>query len=312
MDTTLEQVGRWAVKILPVLLELIKHGARFQASDFEAFRPSFRAAILEARRVWENKISPAGFHDYVVYRQQVGERLVLHRNDWMKDRSSTSCQLCSDTFGLKNRRHHCRACGWLVCDLCSSKRLDLGSYAMNDTSSSSNTAKASSSGSDRVCDGCFNRLCHEANQPSPEHIRVRSLRQCAMDLIQSVGNLIDALDESDGSLDPLSRQTELLSRAVDDFKLSTSSKKLKIASPTDTSSPYSSQRLSLTPQKEAAMRNKSSDEYFIEVVKQREDKLSICEDIAKKFIEVADGYHRSSKRLIEQKIASKRLWGTSA
>ena len=51
---------------------------------------------------------------------------------------------------------------------------------------------------DRVCDGCFNRLMFEATQPSPDHYRIRHLKMCATDLLNSVSELIDALDDQDG------------------------------------------------------------------------------------------------------------------
>lgn len=49
-----------------------------------------------------------------------------------------------------------------------------------------------------VCDGCFNRLVHEASQPSPDHFRVRQLKQCATDAIRAIEQLIDSLDDPEG------------------------------------------------------------------------------------------------------------------
>ena len=49
-----------------------------------------------------------------------------------------------------------------------------------------------------VCDGCFNRLTHEASQPSPDHFRVRQLKQCAVDAIRAIEQLIDSLDDPEG------------------------------------------------------------------------------------------------------------------
>ena len=41
--------------------------------------------------------------------------------DWQKDSLYTSCQLCNIEFRMLNhRRHHCRCCGILTCDDCSS------------------------------------------------------------------------------------------------------------------------------------------------------------------------------------------------
>jgi len=38
---------------------------------------------------------------------------------WLPDSASTHCQMCKSQFTTKNRRHHCRNCGRLVCGKCS-------------------------------------------------------------------------------------------------------------------------------------------------------------------------------------------------
>lgn len=45
--------------------------------------------------------------------------------EWDHDSSSKACVLCRKTFTMTFRRHHCRHCGRLVCQPCSSKRLVL-------------------------------------------------------------------------------------------------------------------------------------------------------------------------------------------
>jgi hypothetical protein len=37
------------------------------------------------------------------------------------DDTCSACTLCSSEFGILNRRHHCRACGFIFCAYCSSK-----------------------------------------------------------------------------------------------------------------------------------------------------------------------------------------------
>ncbi|KAL2911890.1 carboxypeptidase Y-deficient [Polyrhizophydium stewartii] len=39
---------------------------------------------------------------------------------WVPDDSSNECFVCSKQFGIRNRRHHCRLCGRLICGSCSS------------------------------------------------------------------------------------------------------------------------------------------------------------------------------------------------
>jgi DNA-directed RNA polymerase subunit RPC12/RpoP len=184
--------------------------------------------VIEAKEVWEKKLQPSNFMEFVQVREQSGEDLRLHKAVWSKNKTSTICQLCSDQFSLTNRRHHCRACGVLTCDKCSSKRLHLtmsancnsnstdppaaerasnsfrnsfraigggGSSAANTNTDSGSDRKKGDDGSERVCDGCFNRLCQEASQPSPDHFRVRQLKQCALDLIHTIEELIDSLDD---------------------------------------------------------------------------------------------------------------------
>lgn len=44
--------------------------------------------------------------------------------EWMPDDASSTCLLCERTFnGVTVRRHHCRACGKLVCGPCSRKKV---------------------------------------------------------------------------------------------------------------------------------------------------------------------------------------------
>lgn len=235
-----EQVGEWAVEALPTLLEIAKRGGRFDAAmpELDCLRPSFREAILEARGVWERAggnseaststgtgavaATPGNskFLEFVTAREQAGESLLCDKDQWSKDDSSPHCLLCAEKFGLqkKLRRHHCRACGVLVCDQCSSKRLQLstGGTAV----SAANTPDRSGSAADtpgRVCDGCFNRLVFESTQPSPDHYRVRHLKMCATDLMNSIADLVDALDDPDGdpnSFNSAIRATAQLTREL--------------------------------------------------------------------------------------------------
>jgi len=41
------------------------------------------------------------------------------KEDWQPDSSASHCVACSKEFTLTFRRHHCRACGFVVCEKCS-------------------------------------------------------------------------------------------------------------------------------------------------------------------------------------------------
>ncbi|XP_036358901.1 FYVE, RhoGEF and PH domain-containing protein 2 isoform X2 [Octopus sinensis] len=62
---------------------------------------------------------------------------------WIKDDAASMCMLCSNQFTTFRRRHHCRACGYVVCGKCSSRKLPL-LYDDNKLN--------------RVCDKCFEML----------------------------------------------------------------------------------------------------------------------------------------------------------
>ena len=62
---------------------------------------------------------------------------------WVPDERVTMCQMCHVDFSILVRRHHCRACGKVVCSACSSSRAPL-KYRDYEPS--------------RVCDTCFDEL----------------------------------------------------------------------------------------------------------------------------------------------------------
>ncbi|KAL0962905.1 hypothetical protein UPYG_G00346960 [Umbra pygmaea] len=62
---------------------------------------------------------------------------------WIPDLRATMCMICTCEFTLTWRRHHCRACGKVVCQTCSSNKYYL-EYLKNQPA--------------RVCDQCFAKL----------------------------------------------------------------------------------------------------------------------------------------------------------
>ncbi|XP_014716344.1 RUN and FYVE domain-containing protein 1 isoform X2 [Equus asinus] len=66
----------------------------------------------------------------------------LKGHTWLKDDEATHCKQCEKEFSISRRKHHCRNCGHIFCNTCSSNELALPSYPRPV----------------RVCDGCHTLL----------------------------------------------------------------------------------------------------------------------------------------------------------
>ncbi|GBO05004.1 FYVE, RhoGEF and PH domain-containing protein 6 [Araneus ventricosus] len=73
---------------------------------------------------------------------------------WIPDARVTMCQLCTSEFTVTFRRHHCRACGKVICSVCSSNRIPLAYLGGNKVY--------------RVCDECYSKLGTETGS-TPEN-----------------------------------------------------------------------------------------------------------------------------------------------
>ena len=72
-----------------------------------------------------------------------------HAAVWVPDSEANTCMHCKKVqFTLVNRRHHCRKCGVVCCNPCSSKRILL---------------PAQSSKPLRVCNSCYDELAMQNN-----------------------------------------------------------------------------------------------------------------------------------------------------
>eukprot|EP00053_Salpingoeca_punica_P026911 m.22237 g.22237 ORF g.22237 m.22237 type:complete len:314 (+) comp9173_c0_seq1:90-1031(+) len=77
--------------------------------------------------------------------------------EWADDKTVPECAACNKSFTITRRRHHCRGCGGVFCDDCSTKRKELPEgFKLK--------------GKQRVCDNCFFALVQAevANNPD-EH-----------------------------------------------------------------------------------------------------------------------------------------------
>ncbi|KAI7902292.1 FYVE zinc finger-domain-containing protein [Cokeromyces recurvatus] len=75
---------------------------------------------------------------------------------WELDRQVTDCRRCHRRFNFLVRRHHCRRCGQIVCDKCSSNRLRLPvEELIEDPMVSPSQYPLLASQFQRVCDSCY-------------------------------------------------------------------------------------------------------------------------------------------------------------
>ncbi|XP_015788100.1 FYVE, RhoGEF and PH domain-containing protein 6 isoform X1 [Tetranychus urticae] len=141
--------------------ELSLEGMRVQVPDHQQFQNEF-SIISPSRSIsvaaktpaecasWIEAIKKA-IKDYETRRNtfntsshgdRVGDQVLLGFEAplWIPDTRVTMCQICSAEFTVTFRRHHCRACGKVVCNDCSSNKAPLRYLKFRAA---------------RVCDQCF-------------------------------------------------------------------------------------------------------------------------------------------------------------
>eukprot|EP00941_MAST-03F_sp_MAST-3F-sp1_P006262 g6262.t1 len=83
----------------------------------------------------------------------VAKQLILavkHAPPWIHNDEAPVCMSCKNTWSLRNRRHHCRHCGRVVCGKCSDQTLDLSLSKPN--------VDFGTRGAVRVCNLCYRTL----------------------------------------------------------------------------------------------------------------------------------------------------------
>ena len=120
---------------------------------------------------------------HTIHGLDVGQSVCIRRRDraearrnprWIPDSEATHCMLCRKTefwrFGTAEMtRHHCRACGWVVCQACSPEDMirKLDRYVTEDGIQHSSDTGA---GPQRVCCNCNEAL--GACEPADAHTAV--------------------------------------------------------------------------------------------------------------------------------------------
>ncbi|XP_045165344.2 protein piccolo-like isoform X2 [Mercenaria mercenaria] len=126
--TTLEERDDW----ITALNAAIEENA-LKRNTFEAVRAG--------AQFWEEHLQKS----WDTYQALLDKDFVLgHKAPlWIPDARVTMCMLCTCEFTVTWRRHHCRACGWVVCGNCSDCKAPLRYLKYKSV---------------RVCDKCFKTL----------------------------------------------------------------------------------------------------------------------------------------------------------
>ncbi|KAI7908065.1 uncharacterized protein BX663DRAFT_482298 [Cokeromyces recurvatus] len=94
---------------------------------------------------------------FIEHQQRIHQR--LHREavvHWESDLDAKSCRICEKKFGLLLRRHHCRKCGLVFCDKCSSWKVCLNpSEILQDPKGALDPPAIIASQPQRVCKKCY-------------------------------------------------------------------------------------------------------------------------------------------------------------
>jgi hypothetical protein len=75
---------------------------------------------------------------------------LAHAARWKRDNEVNKCEKCEKQFTVMRRRHHCRRCGGIFCDLCSSWKVDLAIALAGESNKTVTNVRNA-----RVCQQCF-------------------------------------------------------------------------------------------------------------------------------------------------------------
>ncbi|XP_022299385.2 uncharacterized protein LOC111108108 isoform X1 [Crassostrea virginica] len=123
------------------------------------------------RNTFENgKTGGQSFYDIYDVNYELGSKAPI----WIPDTRVTMCMICTSEFSVTWRRHHCRACGRVVCSNCSDNRAPL-EYLRNKSM--------------RVCDECFQKLQTALEEKEKHHSLDDKFTQGQDGSFLSLGNL---------------------------------------------------------------------------------------------------------------------------
>ncbi|XP_062613414.1 uncharacterized protein LOC134275178 [Saccostrea cucullata] len=125
----------------------------------------------QRRNTFENgRTGGQSFYDIYDVNYELGSKAPI----WIPDTRVTMCMICTSEFSVTWRRHHCRACGRVVCSNCSDNKAPL-EYLRNKPV--------------RVCDECFEKLREALDEKEKVHGIDEKFTQAQDGSFLNLGNL---------------------------------------------------------------------------------------------------------------------------
>ena len=117
---------------------------------------------------------------------------------WVPNNEAPNCMICDETFGMFKRKHHCRRCGWMVCEECSKEKLTLNRWL--ESEEPHNLRDDSSGGALRVCDMCYrdaqrDKAAAKAADLMADLMDVQQRDEAAAKAADLMADLMDDIDE---------------------------------------------------------------------------------------------------------------------
>lgn len=134
ISTPLEALSHRIKEVITNTIELVDYPPKMGpqlSTDIEVVEVTVGSTVFKVRRVF-----------LCTNAYQVG---------WVVDSDLQQCMCCEQNFNWMRFRHHCRACGSLVCKSCSASRMDIPEF--------------DDSGDSRVCNNCFTIHSHGIKIP---------------------------------------------------------------------------------------------------------------------------------------------------
>lgn len=163
-----EERQDWYSSLLSAIEDNAKRRKTFMPKDATETKPQNLNALPRDSSLQVSDTNPTSPASFIL-----GEEYPI----WIPDERVTMCQVCTAEFTLTFRRHHCRACGKVVCDECSANRVPLKYLNYKQS---------------RVCDECCEKLRQMITQK-------REKRRSVVSLNEQVNNETSADVEGDPS-----------------------------------------------------------------------------------------------------------------